>query len=364
MSKETLEYLNSGMVLVGQSSKRGKAWWHRRALDVPGRELNHYEFEIPVADVRRRLFNWTAEERRVAVEQPADIQTMTSLDDDGHPVRYVTMADRKAIVASDNEDVLGVFKSGYQPHQYDQWLVSNVETLLDGDLSISSAGLLRNRAVAWVEVSVPDNIETPQGVTFRPNLLAATSLDGSLATTYKRTITNVVCDNTMAIALQERGGQVKFRHSKNSIGRIADARMALDIIYTAAGEFAAQVKAPTEQTITDAQWQKILGELVPLDPDSKRATTIGSDKREQLTAMYRSDPRVAPWTGTAFGVWQAFNTWGQHEQATRGDTVRAERNMLGTLTGDIEKSDRLVLAALGAGVGQLFGDGGIGLASL
>ena len=56
--------------------------------------------------------------------------------------------------------------------------------ILDDNLSISSAGLLRNR-VAWVEVSVPDNITTPEGVVFRPNPLATTSFDGSLATSYK-----------------------------------------------------------------------------------------------------------------------------------------------------------------------------------
>jgi len=55
-----------------------------------------------------------------------------------------------------------------------------VRFALDDNLSISSAGLLRNR-VAWVEVSVPDNITTPEGVVFRPNPLATTSFDGSLA---------------------------------------------------------------------------------------------------------------------------------------------------------------------------------------
>ena len=46
--------------------------------------------------------------------------------------------------------------------------------ILDDDLSISSAGLLRGGAVAWVEVSVPESITTPEGVVFRPNLLATT----------------------------------------------------------------------------------------------------------------------------------------------------------------------------------------------
>ena len=43
---------------------------------------------------------------------------------------------------------------------------------------------------------MPDTITTPEGVAFRPNLLATTSFDGSSATTYKRTVTDTVYDNT------------------------------------------------------------------------------------------------------------------------------------------------------------------------
>jgi Domain of unknown function (DUF932) len=68
--------------------------------------------------------------------------------------------------------------------------------MLDAELGISSAGLLKDGAIAWVEIGMPDSITTPERVTFRPNVLAATSSDGSIATTFERTITDTVCDNT------------------------------------------------------------------------------------------------------------------------------------------------------------------------
>jgi hypothetical protein len=67
---------------------------------------------------------------------------------------------------------MGVFGPGYVRHQYREWLLRTVADLLDDDPAISSAGLLRGGAVAWVEVSMPDTITTPEGVAFRPNLLA------------------------------------------------------------------------------------------------------------------------------------------------------------------------------------------------
>ncbi len=53
----------------------------------------------------------------------------------------------------------------------------------------------------------PTTITTPEGVEFRPNLLATTSFDGSIATTFKRTVTATVCDNTRELALAEKAQQ-------------------------------------------------------------------------------------------------------------------------------------------------------------
>ena len=147
-------------------------------------------------------------------------------------MRWQTVPDRQAITRGDTHAVLGIFTDGYQRHQYDQWLLSTVANILDDDLCISSAGLLRGGAIAWVKVSVPESITTPEGVTFRPNLLATTSFDGSIATTFKRTVTDTVCDNTRELALAEAGQSYKVKHSRHSTLRLADARQALAMIMT------------------------------------------------------------------------------------------------------------------------------------
>ena len=134
--------------------------------------------------------------------------------------------------------MLGIFKDGYQPHQYAEWLLKNVAAILDADLAIGSAGLLKGGRQAWVSVETPDTITTPEGVAYRPNLLAVASFDGSLATTYKPVVTNVVCDNTMAAGLREAGPQFKVKSTRNSMGRLSDAREALGIVHTIADDFA------------------------------------------------------------------------------------------------------------------------------
>lgn len=340
MSEETLSWLNTN-TLIGMTDQRGKAW-HWRAEEQDGK-TNHYPGAIPVEDVRRRLFDWHAVSRAVAVEQPCEDSDSTHVSEEGLPVRWQPIVGRQAICRSDSDLVMGVFSENYQPHQYDQWLVNNVATLLDDDLVISSAGLLRGGAIAWVEVSMPETITTPDGIDFRPNLLATTSFDGSIATTYKRTVTATVCDNTRAVALSEQGQEFKVRHSRRSLGQLGAAREALAMVYSAADEFAAQAALLCSTPVSEGQWQEFLDLHVPRRDElgrrlEGRALKVADRKRDILVELYQADPRVSQWAGTAYGVVQAVNTFDQHIAPVRGGS-RADRVALRAVTDDLARSD-------------------------
>jgi len=73
---------------------------------------------------------------------------------------------------------------------------------------------------------VPHSITTPEGVESRPNLLATRSFDGSIATTFKRVVTDVVCDNTREAALPAQGQAFKVKHSRHSQAQLDTAREA------------------------------------------------------------------------------------------------------------------------------------------
>src|SRR5688500_12586400 len=99
MSKETLEHLNTN-TLIGFTDNRGTAGHYR--AEQQGVESNHYPGAVPVADVGRRLFDWHAQSRRVAVEVPAGPESMTHLADDGAARRWAVIEDRQAICRSDD----------------------------------------------------------------------------------------------------------------------------------------------------------------------------------------------------------------------------------------------------------------------
>ena len=331
MSKETLEFLNL-YTLIGFTDKRGNAWHYRQAMQ--GLESNHYSGAVPVEDVLRRLFFFEV------IDEP-----MYRRNKNGD---YVIVPGRKFVTRDDTEDVLGVFKDGYQGHQYSEWLLENVATILDDDLGIGSAGLLRNGAQAWVSVALPENITPQEGVAFRPNLLATTSFDGSIATTYKPVNTIVVCDNTREQALGEKSNQFKVKHTKNSGLKIVDAREAIGIVHTISDEFAAEVAALTATKVSDDEFEKHLKIMVPItDESSKIGITKAENKRAELINLWNHDNRVAPWKNTAYGVSMAYNTWRQHFATVKG-VERPVRNMENLITGKTHTEDTLVLDTLKA----------------
>jgi phage/plasmid-like protein (TIGR03299 family) len=332
MSAETLTWLNQN-TLIGFTGKRGTAWHYRASHQ--GDEPNHYPGPIPVEDVKRRLFHWEPVE--------GTIET-TYLTGDG--VTRLTDPDRKAIIRPDTGSILGIFKQGFRIHEYKRWLVEHIETILDDELSIGSAGLLKGGAVAWVQVEVPETCTTPEGIAFRPFLSAATSLDGSLSSTYQTGAQLIVCDNTLSAALATNNAKrVKIKHSRRSLEQVVDVRDALGIIHQIADGFAAEVHRLCQIEVSQKNWSAFLDKHTPIPAEHGTKRTNAENKRRTLHHLWTYDQRVRPWQGTAFGVVQAVNTFTHHEQTVRG-AARAERNMHRMVTGGVDDLDLSTLQTL------------------
>lgn len=329
MSQETIEDLNTN-TLIGYTDKRGTAW-HYRAEDQ-GEESNHYPGPVPVADIERRLFHWDPVEGQI---------TASALTE--HGVLSYTDPNRKAIMRSDSGLILGIFRNGYKPHPYREWLTENVANILDADLQVGSAGLLKKGGVGWVQVEMEDTMNVC-GVEYRPFLTAATSLDGSLSTTYATGSQVVVCDNTLSVALSTASEKLKIRHSSNSLGRIGEAREALSIVHQAGDIFAAQVEELTKQYVSDDKWKAFVEAYTYTPNNTTRSLNMANTKAEGLNELWFRDERVAPWKNNAYGVVAAVNTFTHHLQNVKGD--RAERNMSRAVMGEVDTLDLNTLRVL------------------
>jgi phage/plasmid-like protein (TIGR03299 family) len=339
MSLETGLWLNT-MTLQGFTApdKRGLPW-HFEAL-LQGEESNCYPLGIPGDDVLRRLFNF-----ELLVAREPSVNAVVS-DSNGEPhVLDTTMTGRAIVFASDTHEIMGNHGSGYQVHQYSEWLLKALEDMLGEGVEVASAGLLQGRRQAWVQFQLPDNRESA-GMKFRPFVTCVTSCDGSLATTYVRGNQIVVCDNTMRMALGDEDA-MKFRitHTKHSINRLEKAITALELIDFTGESFARRVAVLAERAVTDREWSRFIDLHFNKPADDVNAIAKGKfeSRVSALTGIYNGSPMVAPWNGTALGVVQAVNTYNHwsRQVRTRSRTGQAamtlaERNAVAMATGDVD----------------------------
>lgn len=338
-------------IRIGYTGEDGPAWW---AADNHMSDGTHFDGPVPIEEVRKIL--------SVPLVEGSMTVTYTGADGESHVA--TNAADFKPIVRADTGHMFKVFSAGYQIHAYEEWLLNKVARILDvseGELTVKSVGLLRNGAQAWLQIRLSEEFEV-NGFGYVPFLTAATSADGSLASQRGLGIDAAVCDNTLTYALANALRLLKEKHTKNSnensYSHLAETRDALGLLYTAKDDFAQAVDMLTNIPVSDAQWDAYLDEVakVPEAKPGKRGTrgvTIATNKRDQLTDLWTSDAKVAPWHGTAFGVLQADNTWRTYNGIVRGaDGGRMERYYSNMIDGTTNDADTAALKALSKVLGR------------
>ena len=217
----------------------------------------------------------------------------------------------------------------------------------DGNLWLSSAILLKQGAVAAVQADLSETREAVEGVKHTPFITAATSCDGSLATTYILGTTAWWCDNTLSVALDSADSKVRIRHSSSSLGRLDDVRTNLGVAVAQAGDaFDEQVRTLTSEFVSDDRWNEFVKAYTNVENTAEgRSRTMAETKVGILNRLWKDDERVAPWRNNAYGVLSAVNTAVHHEFSVKG-MERVERNALRMVSGEWDSIDAETLALL------------------
>lgn len=276
--------------------------------------------------------------------------TSTFITDDG----VITVEDprQKKLIHPVTHEILGRHLDTYEVHPYADTLLRDARAISGGQLGIARVGTTRKGARAFVQYEMTETIHAggpgAEPVKFRPFLNAATSLDGSLASSWFRGTNVIACDNALAAALTEgrRNGELyKTRHRRGSAVNVVDARKALNIVVEIADQYVEAIEDLTSQYVSDSQWKAFLEAIAPTDEKKGRALTLAENKQASLSRLWNTDTRVAPWRNSAWGVLSAVNTWVNHEQTVK-NVDRTERNVEKVFKGDFERSDNAVLRIL------------------
>jgi phage/plasmid-like protein (TIGR03299 family) len=244
--------------------------------------------------------------------------------------RFAPVPNCKFVARSDNGHVLGWVSDRYQPVQPRDvldWFGRYIA--VDDRFALDVAGSLKGGAIIWATATFRDPLSVA-GDKHVARVLMTTTFDGSGSTINKGTMTRVVCNNTLDVALMERAATIRTTHAtKFDAKRVGEelARVAQGFAtYKAMGDALAQVEMSKDQV--SAFFKHCLD--IPLDAKSE---DVSSRKMNQFDAL-RASLTTSKAEG-AEGAWAALNAITRYVDHERG--------------GDDEK--RFTSAQFGSGAG-------------
>ncbi|KKN98423.1 hypothetical protein LCGC14_0145150 [marine sediment metagenome] len=217
-----------------------------------------------------------------------------------------------------DKNVYGVFTDAYEPLQNRDafgFIDSLVET---GGVTIHTAGSLQGGKRVWILAKLPNVMEVLRDDIVDKYLLFANSHDGSLAVTALFTPIRVVCCNTLSLALSSRdkARTVKFRHSKNVMEKVEEAKNILGIANQEFEKSLEMYKAFAVKQMNFSKLQSFVEELFPKLEDKEEASTRTQNIRNKVLKLHEDGigTDIAGVRGTGWGVYNAVVEYADFER--------------------------------------------------
>jgi len=234
-----------------------------------------------------------------------------------------------ATTRSDDGAFLGIVGDSYQ-------LIQNREafTFCDDLLAqangakYESAGGLGNGEQIWVMARIPDaDYIIDGGDEHKAYLLVATSHDGSMSYTAKLVDTRVVCQNTLTVALGERGSAFRVKHTASAKSRMDRALEQLSEVKSTAILLKNKMLMLAETKLTRESTKAILDRLFPMPADEKANTTRRENTVREVLSLYaHNDANAFPSVkGTAYNLLNAITEYTDHVRTARGNGSEPEK---------------------------------------
>ena len=258
--------------------------------------------------------------------------------------------DKKALVRSDDGRYLAVVGDGYKVVQFTDVARTLVQAAATVGGIFHTAGTLGPVGCrGWLLGELPGEIVVKGDVSsIKKYLLGTTGHDGNSAITIKNVATRVVCQNTLGLALGERGGaEFKIHHTSNAGARLQQAAAAMRRLVCSYERFGELANVLATTKITGLQLIEAIDKVMPVPVDDKKHDRIIQD-REKVMELFETGVGIeGAIRGTAWAAFQAFTEYADHHRVVRNSKgedarhVRLESIWLG-------RSSQLKQAALTA----------------
>ncbi|KZZ28692.1 hypothetical protein A3754_24210 [Alcanivorax sp. HI0083] len=259
------------------------------------------------------------------------------------PVRFISseagtlgqissFPDQKVLFRSDNQEPLSVVSNRFKVVQPREVLEFYRDLTEQSGFELETAGVLKGGRKLWALA------RTGQSGTLAGNdqtngyVLLATACDGTLATTAQFTSIRVVCNNTLAVALNGNTHAVKVRH--NTTFDPQSVKKQLGISVSAWDDFMYRLKALSERRITRKTAEKVMQTIFTdtgYQPSGMPAKANEQAMKKAMT-LYEGTGRgseLASAKNTAYGLLNAVTEFVDHERRARSTDNRLDSAWFG-----------------------------------
>ena len=222
---------------------------------------------------------------------------------------------RNVLFRDDSNDPLGIVSDGYKVVQPREILEFFDQMATDHGFELETAGVLFGGKKYWALAKTPKHFSMGKDEV-KAHLMLATACDGSMSTIAKYVTTRVVCQNTIQMALGEKGGVVKTRHNTSFKSRSVQEELG---VFGDSWEKTQELILGISKRAVSAQEAitylvNLLGDPQRPIEDQQEVGNIAHVLTKFQTGNYMgSDLKSAK--GTAWGLLNCVTEWQDHDRA-------------------------------------------------
>jgi phage/plasmid-like protein (TIGR03299 family) len=231
-----------------------------------------------------------------------------------------------ATVRADTYEVLGVVGSRYSIIQNTDAFTTFDALVGEGEAIYHTAGVLGKGERIWLLAKLPDYIKVNGGDVVEKYLLLTNSHDGSGPVRVKLTPIRIVCENTLALALNGEEQEVRVRHTAQAGARLKEAHEILGLTN--------QLYAQLDQIFNDMARKHIDGETFSTyiktafptksTPEDRSRVVYVREKVLELAETGRGSELAR---GTVWGAYNAVTEFVDHYRLTSVTDVAGLKSM-------------------------------------
>jgi len=298
--------------LVEEMAYVGRTPWHGLGQELDsGQPLEVW--------ARQAGLNWSIE------ESPVQFPVVTG---DGQE-DLQSVPGSKVLYRSDNQAPLSVVGDRFKVVQPEVILEFYRDLTEVSGFELETAGSLKGGRKLWALARTGQSTTLKGGDQTDAYVLLATACDGSMATTAQFTSVRVVCNNTLAVAVNGAGGAVKVKHSTEFDAEAVKKQLGISV--SAWDEFMYRLKTLSERKVRDREAQDFYRELFT-DIPGQPAGKTNERAMKQALSMFEGNgtgSQLASSQGTAYGLVNAVTEFIDHERRAKSVDHRLDSAWFG-----------------------------------